>query len=125
MRDSLIEHLISEGVPPDEARTRAEAALNTSPVMSIPTFEELDAMIFPPEKLLGIDVDWSDCPLVQRHRDYLGGALAMKSSPRMPIEGRLIVNYNGGYSPEELSTMFACLDVEEVRAIITYATERS
>ena len=57
----------------------------------------------PPDKSLRLDIDWSDCPLVQRHSGYLGGAWAMVSAPRTPLVG-LIVNYNDGYSPEELSS---------------------
>ena len=52
-----------------------------------------------------LDIDWSDCPLVQRHPDYLGGSLAMRSSPRMPVEG-LIDNYSDGCSVEEVAAMF-------------------
>jgi hypothetical protein len=48
----------------------------------LPTFEESGSMRLPPEKLLSMNIDWSDCPLVPRHPDYLGGALPMKSSSR-------------------------------------------
>jgi uncharacterized protein (DUF433 family) len=70
-------------------------------------------------------IDWSDCPLVQCHRDYLGGAPAMKSSPRMPVEA-LIVNYESGLSVEEIAALYAGpLIVDEVREIIRYYMDRA
>ena len=70
-----------------------------------------------------LDIDWSDCPLVHRHPDFLGGALAMRHRPRMPVEA-LIVNYNGGHSIEDVAAMYE-LPIDEVREIIQYALERS
>jgi hypothetical protein len=42
----------------------------------------------------------------------------------VPVEA-LIVNYNDGYSPEQLSTMFADLDLDDVQVVIAYAAERA
>jgi hypothetical protein len=59
-----------------------------------------------------LDIGWADCPLVQRHSDYLGDTLAMRLSPRVPIEG-LIANYTDDCSVEGFAATFE-VDVEEV-----------
>jgi len=69
-------------------------------------------------------IDWSDCPLVQRHPDYLGGALAMRSAPRIFVEA-LIINHAAGLSAEELAEEFHGLNVNEVRAILAYYKART
>jgi uncharacterized protein (DUF433 family) len=60
---------------------------------------------------------------VQRHPGYISGALAMRSSPRMPVEA-LIVNYNDGLGIKEVAAMYEVL-ADEVRQIIRYAAGRS
>jgi uncharacterized protein (DUF433 family) len=74
-------------------------------------------------KIARMDIDWSYCPQVQRTHGRISGALAMRSSPRMPVEG-LLTNYNAGHSIAEVAAMFE-VDVAEVAAIIRYAVERS
>jgi hypothetical protein len=54
---SAIQHLIDQGVPPEEARTRAEAAQNALPAVPIPTLGELDTMMFAPKTLVSMDID--------------------------------------------------------------------
>jgi uncharacterized protein (DUF433 family) len=65
------------------------------------------------------DIDWSDCPQVQRTPGRISGAWAMVSAPRMSVAG-LIENFNAGHSIEEVAAMFDGLDVDDVRAIIQY-----
>jgi hypothetical protein len=50
--------------------------------------------------------------LVQRHRDYLCNALAMKSNPRMFVEAR-VANFDAGHPVEKVAAMFANLDAKE------------
>src|SRR6202042_2927980 len=38
-------------------------------------------------RVANLDIDWSQCFLVQRHPGFISGALGMHSSPRMPVEG--------------------------------------
>jgi uncharacterized protein (DUF433 family) len=68
-------------------------------------------------------IDWSDCPLVQLDSDYHYGAPTMRSSPHTLVQA-LVVNYHDGESIEDLAYIFEC-PVDEVRAIIDYAAERS
>jgi hypothetical protein len=84
-----------------------------------PTYiKELDAVAAEQRKWDG-GIDWSDCPCVQRDPAYLGGALAVRSSPRVLVEG-LIVNYESG----KIAAMFQ-LPENEVAVIIRYYQERT
>jgi uncharacterized protein (DUF433 family) len=68
-----------------------------------------------------MDIDWSNCPLVTPEPEG-GDWLVMRSAPRLGVEV-LVVNYNDGESIETLAYMFEC-PIDDVRAIIDYATER-
>lgn len=142
MLERATQCLIDQGKTPDEARAMATDALKSPPMFPLPTIEELDgsrAMTVDANtpddlldeflfgdgdtKALRMDIDWSDCSQVRSHPDFLGGALAMVSAPRMPVAA-IIANYNAGYSAERIAAMFPGVQVDHVQAIIAYAATR-
>jgi uncharacterized protein (DUF433 family) len=68
-------------------------------------------------------IDWSDCPAAQRRTGHVSGAWCVRGT-RIPVDA-LIVNYNSGYSAEELAKLFVGLPIDLATAIIAYAAERS
>ncbi len=64
-------------------------------------------------------IDWSHCPLVQVDPRYQSGAAALKSDPRMTVDG-LVESADYGMSPAEISEAYA-VPADTVRTLLDYA----
>ena len=64
-------------------------------------------------------IDWSKCPLVQVDGRYQSGAPALRSDPRMTVDG-LVESADYGMSPVEISTAYG-VPAETVRTLLDYA----
>jgi len=64
-------------------------------------------------------IDWSGCPLVQVDICYQSGAAALKSDPRMTVDG-LVESAEYGMSPAEISDAYG-VPADTVRTLLDYA----
>jgi uncharacterized protein (DUF433 family) len=64
------------------------------------------------------NIDWSDCPLVERNPLVQSGALVLRGT-RMPVDA-IINNFEYGLSVEEIAEQFE-LPVDRVESIVNYA----
>lgn len=64
------------------------------------------------------DIDWSDCPIVERDPEKMGGVPTVRAW-RLSADS-VVENYDDGMSPEEIAPMFH-VPLEDVRAILAYA----
>ena len=65
-------------------------------------------------------VDWSKCALVQLDGRYQSGAAALKSDPRMTVDG-LVESADYGMSPAEISEVYG-VPADTVQMLLDYAT---
>jgi uncharacterized protein (DUF433 family) len=66
------------------------------------------------------DIDWSDCPIVERNPKKLGGVPTVRAW-RLSADS-IVENHDDGESPEEIADMFE-VPIEDVRTILAYAAE--
>lgn len=66
-------------------------------------------------------IDWSECPLVQRDPNYVSGAAALRSDPRMTVD-TIVDCADDGMPPEEIAEDYN-VPVATVRALIDYAAK--
>jgi uncharacterized protein (DUF433 family) len=64
------------------------------------------------------DIDWSDCPIVERDPEKMGGVPTVRDW-RLSADS-VVENYDDGMSAEEIAPMFH-VPLEDVRAILAYA----
>ena len=68
------------------------------------------------------DVDWSQCPEVERVAERRGGEIVVRGS-RVTV-GEVMNNYANGSPPEEIAENFG-LPVEQVRTLVDYAARHT
>ncbi len=66
-------------------------------------------------------IDWSKCPLVQTDSRYQSGAAALKTDPRMTVDG-LVESADYGMSPAEISTAYG-VPADTIRTLLDYAKQ--
>ena len=84
-------------------------------------YDELPLEFFSPERIsaLGIaDIDWSDCPLVERSPDRLGGAAAIRGTPVRTLD-LLVTRAERGEDFDDLSRVYD-LPRETVQSVLHY-----
>ena len=64
------------------------------------------------------DIDWSECPIVQRDPEKLGGVPTVRAF-RVSAD-TIVENHDSEVSDEEIAYQFT-LPIDDVRAIIAYA----
>ena len=80
--------------------------------------DELPIEYVSPERMafLGLDrIDWSDCPLVERRPDRMGGVAVLRNTPVRPVD--LVVNQGEG--AEALAFSYS-LSIDVVRSVLRY-----
>ena len=65
-------------------------------------------------------IDWSDCPLVERNPRIQSGRLVLRGT-RMPV-GDIVDNYQAGVDEAEIAEIFE-IPVQLVRDVLTYAAQ--
>ena len=65
-------------------------------------------------------IDWSDCPIVERNPNKLGGVPTLRGW-RLSADS-IVENYEDGIQPEDIASMFE-LPVSDVRTLLAYAEE--
>jgi len=70
----------------------------------------------------GPNMDWSDCPEVERAAGKVSGAWVVKGS-RVPVQA-VIDNARDGFSPEAIAEMFEGVPLERIRAVLHFAEQR-
>jgi len=66
------------------------------------------------------DIDWSDCPIVERDPEKMGGEPTVRAW-RVTADA-VVGNYDYGIPPEEIAEMFT-LPIDDVLAVLAYAKE--
>lgn len=66
-----------------------------------------------------MNIDWSNCPLVQVDIQYQSGAAALKDDPRMTVDG-LVESADYGMSPAEISAAYG-VPADTIRILLDYA----
>lgn len=64
------------------------------------------------------DIDWSDCPIVERDPEKMGGVPTVRAW-RLSADS-VVENHDDGMSAEEIAPMFH-VPLDDVRAILAYA----
>lgn len=67
-----------------------------------------------------VPVNWSDCPIVQRDPEKMGGVPAVRAW-RVSADS-IVENHDSGLSDEEIAYQFT-LPIEDVRGILAYAEQ--
>jgi uncharacterized protein (DUF433 family) len=65
------------------------------------------------------NMDWSNCPLVERDKDIQGGVPVVKGT-RIPAD-TVVTDYELGATPEETHESFPTLPVDTIKKIIAFA----
>ncbi len=68
-----------------------------------------------------MNIDWSQCPLVQADSRYQSGAAALRSDPRMTVDG-LVESADLGMRPDDISAAYG-VPVDTVRRLLDYAAK--
>ena len=66
------------------------------------------------------DIDWSDCPIVERNPKKLGGVPTVRSY-RVPADA-VVENHDDGLPDDEIAYQFS-LPIEDIRTILAYAQQ--
>ena len=66
------------------------------------------------------DIDWSDCSIVERDPEKMGGAPTVRGW-RVTADA-VVENYDDGISAEEIAEMFT-LPLEDVLGVLAYSEE--
>ena len=64
-------------------------------------------------------IDWSNCPLVQSDPAYVSGAPALRTDPRMTVDG-LVESADLGMSAKEISAAYG-VPTATIRTLLNYA----
>jgi uncharacterized protein (DUF433 family) len=64
------------------------------------------------------DIDWSDCPIVERDPEKMGGVPTLRAW-RLSADS-IVENYEDGLSTAEIADMFT-VPVADVEALLAYA----
>jgi uncharacterized protein (DUF433 family) len=64
------------------------------------------------------DIDWSQCPIVQRNPNKLGGVPTVRAW-RVPAD-TVVENHDYGLPDDEIAYQYS-LPIEDVRAILAFA----
>ncbi len=65
-------------------------------------------------------LDWSTCPVVERHRDRVSGAWVFRGT-RVPVSA-LFSNLEGGASVDEFLEWFPGVSREQVNLVLEHAS---
>jgi uncharacterized protein (DUF433 family) len=66
------------------------------------------------------DIDWSDCPIVERNPEKMGGVPTVRAW-RVSADS-VLENFEDGVSAEEIAEMFT-LPFDDVQVILAYAEQ--
>ncbi len=69
---------------------------------------------------MALDIDWSDCPIVQRNPNKKSGKPTVRDF-RMPADN-VVDNHDSGLPDDEIAYQFG-LPIEDVRTVIAYAEQ--
>jgi uncharacterized protein (DUF433 family) len=67
---------------------------------------------------MALDIDWSECPIVQRNPKKLGGVPTVRAW-RVPAD-TVLENHDYGVPDDEIAYQYS-LPIEDVRVILAYA----
>jgi uncharacterized protein (DUF433 family) len=68
------------------------------------------------------ELDWSDCPLIQRDPEKMGGVPnigGMRITPETIVD-----NYEDGLSISEIIEQFPSVSEQQIRTVLAYAAKR-
>jgi len=69
---------------------------------------------------MATDIDWSDCPIVQRNPKKLGGVPTVRDF-RVSAD-TVVENHDDGLPDDEIAYQFS-LPLEDIRTILAYADQ--